>query len=109
MHWHYFVHLVGWAVPLLALQWLAGWRVFRRNMRVIFAPALLATLFYALTATVEQAVYADQPRRFTGLVSIKDYPGHTIPGMLDELLRLPVEMLVTQSFVLLLPKAHRRD
>ena len=37
-------------------------------------------------------------RAFMGLVSIKDYPGQTAPGMLDELLRLPFEMTVSQSF-----------
>jgi type IV secretion system protein VirB4 len=37
-------------------------------------------------------------RSFLGLVSIKDYPGQTAPGMLDELLRLPFEMTVSQSF-----------
>jgi type IV secretion system protein VirB4 len=37
-------------------------------------------------------------RRFSGLVSIKDYPGQTMPGMFDELYRLPFEMTVTQSF-----------
>jgi type IV secretion system protein VirB4 len=37
-------------------------------------------------------------RSFVGLVSIKDYPGQTAPGMLDELLRLPFEMTVSQSF-----------
>ena len=38
------------------------------------------------------------PRRFLGMVSIKDYPGQTAPGMLDELLRLPFEITVSQSF-----------
>lgn len=38
------------------------------------------------------------PRAFVGLVSIKDYPGQTAPGMLDELLRLPFELNVSQSF-----------
>src|SRR3546814_9512697 len=33
-----------------------------------------------------------------GLVSIKDYPGQTSPGMFDELLRLPFELTVSQSF-----------
>ena len=37
-------------------------------------------------------------RSFLGLVSIKDYPGQTAPGMLDELLRLPFELTVSQSF-----------
>jgi type IV secretion system protein VirB4 len=38
------------------------------------------------------------PRQFVGLVSVKDYPGQTAPGMLDELLRLPFELTVSQSF-----------
>jgi type IV secretion system protein VirB4 len=37
-------------------------------------------------------------RSFLGLVSIKDYPGQTSPGMFDELLRLPFELTVAQSF-----------
>jgi type IV secretion system protein VirB4 len=37
-------------------------------------------------------------RQFLGLVSIKDYPGQTAPGMLDELLRLPFELTISQSF-----------
>lgn len=38
------------------------------------------------------------PRQFLGLVSVKDYPGQTAPGMLDTLLRLPFELTVSQSF-----------
>jgi type IV secretion system protein VirB4 len=38
------------------------------------------------------------PRQYLGLVSIKDYPGQTAPGMLDQLLRLPFELTVSQSF-----------
>jgi type IV secretion system protein VirB4 len=38
------------------------------------------------------------PRSFLGIVSIKDYPGQTAPGMFDELLRLPFELTVSQSF-----------
>ncbi len=36
--------------------------------------------------------------RYTGIVSIKDYAAQTSPGMFDELLRLPLEMTMTQSF-----------
>jgi type IV secretion system protein VirB4 len=39
-------------------------------------------------------------RRFVALVSIKDYPGATFPGMFDELYRLPFELHVTQSFAM---------
>lgn len=37
-------------------------------------------------------------RGFGAMVSIKDYPAQTTPGMLDDLLRLPCEMVITQSF-----------
>jgi type IV secretion system protein VirB4 len=48
--------------------------------------------------TVELGRVGSVPRSFVGLVSIKDYPGQTAPGMLDELMRLPFEMVVSQSF-----------
>ncbi|HEX5184491.1 MAG TPA: VirB4 family type IV secretion/conjugal transfer ATPase [Allosphingosinicella sp.] len=48
--------------------------------------------------TAELGPAGATPRAFLGLVSIKDYPGQTVPGMLDELLRLPFELTVSQSF-----------
>ena len=48
--------------------------------------------------TVELAQAGPMKRRFMALVSIKDYPGRTMPGMFDELYRLPFELDVTQSF-----------
>ncbi|QNA83304.1 VirB4 family type IV secretion/conjugal transfer ATPase [Sphingomonas sp. So64.6b] len=48
--------------------------------------------------TVELAPAGNAPRAFVGMVSIKDYPGQTAPGMFDELLRLPFELTVSQSF-----------
>lgn len=39
-----------------------------------------------------------EPRQFGAIVAIKDYPGHTLPGMFDQLYRMPFEMVVTQSF-----------
>ncbi len=37
-------------------------------------------------------------RAFAAMISIKDYPSQTTPGMLDDLLRLPYEMVLTESF-----------
>lgn len=37
-------------------------------------------------------------RTFGAMLSMKDYPGHTSPGVLDDLLRLPVEMVLTETF-----------
>ncbi len=48
--------------------------------------------------TVELGKAGPLKRRFMALVSIKDYPGRTMPGMFDELYRLPFDLDVTQSF-----------
>ncbi|WP_432770573.1 VirB4 family type IV secretion/conjugal transfer ATPase [Sphingopyxis sp.] len=37
-------------------------------------------------------------RNFAAMVSIKDYPAQTGPGMLDDILRLPCELVISQSF-----------
>lgn len=48
--------------------------------------------------TVELAPTGSEGRRFSAILSIKDYPGRTMPGMFDELYRLPFELNVSQSF-----------
>lgn len=47
---------------------------------------------------VELSAAGHLPRSFLGIVSIKDYPAYSAPGMFDELMRLPFELTVTQSF-----------
>lgn len=47
---------------------------------------------------VELAPAGADPRSFRAMVSIKDYPAFSAPGMFDELLRLPLELTITQSF-----------
>lgn len=39
-------------------------------------------------------------RKFGAIVSIKDYPDRTLPGMFDALYRMPFEMVASQSFAL---------
>jgi len=48
--------------------------------------------------TVELGRTGTLDRSFQAMVSIKNYPGQTTPGMLDDLLRLPFEMTISQSF-----------
>jgi type IV secretion system protein VirB4 len=48
--------------------------------------------------TLELSRAGALPRGFGALVSIKDYPAQTSPGVLDDLLRLPCEMVISQSF-----------
>lgn len=46
----------------------------------------------------ELAPAGTSPRTVGAVISIKDYPGQTMPGMFDELYRLPFAMTVSQSF-----------
>jgi type IV secretion system protein VirB4 len=47
---------------------------------------------------IELAPAGHLQRRFVGIVSIKDYPTYSAPGLFDELMRLPHELTITQSF-----------
>ena len=47
---------------------------------------------------VELSAAGHLPRSFVGVVSIKDYPAYSAPGMFDDLMRLPFELTITQSF-----------
>ena len=49
---------------------------------------------------IELSAAGQRPREYAAMVSVKDYPAETLPGLLDDLYRLPVEMTVTQSFAL---------
>lgn len=47
--------------------------------------------------------------RFAGMISIRDYPAQTGPGSLDNLLRVPHEIVVSQSFAIIdRPEAQRQ-
>src|SRR5262249_30079199 len=48
--------------------------------------------------TIELSGSGRLERAFGAVISIKEYPPQTVPGMLDDLLRLPYEMTVSQSF-----------
>lgn len=54
---------------------------------------------------VELGASGHDERQFVALLSIKDYPGFTTPGMFDDILRLPFEMVVTHSFAFVERKA----
>jgi type IV secretion system protein VirB4 len=78
--------------------------LFNGEMRPVLLPMqdLGDYLPYRRISFGEQAVELGRagatPRSFVGVVSIKDYPGQTSPGMLDQLLRLPFEITISQSF-----------
>ncbi len=46
----------------------------------------------------EVSAAAGLPTRFGAMLSLKDYPARTTPGLLDGVLRLPYELTLTESF-----------
>jgi len=48
--------------------------------------------------TLELGAAGRLERTFAAMISVKDYPAQTTPGMLDDLLRLPNEMVLSESF-----------
>ncbi|RXZ63899.1 VirB4 family type IV secretion/conjugal transfer ATPase [Pelagerythrobacter rhizovicinus] len=87
--------------PLEFLSWL-----FNHDMRPVAVPH--GDLGHHVPArrisfgqhAVELAPAGHLPRSFTAMISIKDWPGRTMPGMFDELSRLPFAFDLTQSFAL---------
>ena len=104
MQWHYFLHLVGWSGPLIVLQWVIGKRVFWRNLRAVLLPPLLATVFFTLTDTIavhDRLWFFDQRQILGWRVGVLPVE--------EVLFFLLTSLLVTQSLILLLPRAYRRD
>ncbi len=54
-------------------------------------------LSFGLNA-MEFGAVGSRAARFAAMVSIKDYPAQSAPGMLDGVLRLPFELVLTESF-----------
>ena len=104
MKWHYFVHLTAWTVPLLALQWAVGWKVFRRNLRALFLPATVGGAFFSVIdqVAVKSGLWFFDPAQITGW--------HVGLLPVEEILFFFLtSLLVTHSFVLLLPRGYRRE
>ena len=102
MKWHYFVHLTAWTGPLIALQWIVGWRVFRRNLQAVFVPAVVGAAFFSAIdqVAVRSGIWSFDPQQILGL--------HI--GLLpveEVLFFFLTSLLVTQSLLQLLPRRHR--
>ncbi len=102
MKWHYFVHLTAWTGPLIALQWTVGWRVFRRNLRAVFLPAVVGTVFFSSMdqVAVRSGIWFFDPQQILGL-KIGLLPVEEV------LFFFLTSLLVTQSLLLLLPRRYR--
>ncbi|MGF1483193.1 MAG: lycopene cyclase domain-containing protein [Opitutales bacterium] len=111
---YYAVHLLGWIVPVIALQWLGFGKLLARNWRPVLWVPLIAGAYLSATdvVAVSQGVwFFDNPQApgWNPNLGPSRNLGWTFLGV-------PVEeaaffyltaLLVTQSFVLFLPERLR--
>ena len=103
MKWHYFLHLVGWTVPLLLGQWVIGWRVFLRNAAAVFGPAVIGMIFFSAcdSFAVRSGIWRFDAAQILGW--------HVGPLPVEEVMFFFLtSLLVTQSLLLLMPASYRR-
>jgi lycopene cyclase domain-containing protein len=103
MKWHYFLHLTVWTMPVLAGQWAIGWRIFVRNLPGVLAPPVIATVFFGIcdSFAVQAGIWFFDPSQILGW--------HLGPLPVEEVLFFFLtSLLVSQSFILLLPAGYRR-
>lgn len=98
----YLSHLLYWFLPVIALQWLPGWRIFLANWRAIVWPSVLAGTYYSLSDVVAigQGIWFFGADQISGV--------HVGPVPIEEILFFFLTAwLVAQSFVLFLPEGLR--
>lgn len=96
----YFALLLGWALPPIVLQWLAGWRWLNQHRRVWLLGILIPTLWLVLAdSTALGIVWTIAPDKSVGI-----FLGN-IP-IEEVFFFLLTNTLVVQSFLLLY---HARD
>ncbi len=101
---NYLFHLLAWMLPVAALQWAVAWKIFLRNKDFVFWPALIFGTYYSVTDffAVHSGVWIFDPAQNLGLYFLGVLP-------LEEILFFYITaLLVSQSFVMLLPGRLRR-
>ncbi|MFM7182948.1 MAG: lycopene cyclase domain-containing protein [Verrucomicrobiales bacterium] len=98
----YLSHLLVWFLPIIAIQWAVGWKIFRANLRAIFLPTLIAGTYYSLSdvVAISEGIWFFGDNQILGV-----YVG---PVPIEEILFFFLTaLLVAQSFVLFLPARLR--
>ncbi|TVR53072.1 MAG: lycopene cyclase domain-containing protein [Puniceicoccaceae bacterium] len=101
--WHYAWHLLFWFGPLIAIQWVLGWRVFvpRLDQFLIPALALGAWLSWADLKAVRERIWFFDPGQILG------WKWRGVLPWEEVVFFMLTSLLVAQSFLLLLPEAAR--
>ncbi|MCB0713905.1 MAG: lycopene cyclase domain-containing protein [Ignavibacteriae bacterium] len=98
----YLYHLLFWMLPVIAIQWSIGWRIFLRNRKAVFIPPLIFGTYYSLTdlVAVGEGIWFFDENQIVGLKAG--------PLPIEEILFFFITaLLVSQSIVMLVPKKYR--
>ena len=101
---NYISHILIWMLPVIALQWALAWRIFRRNLRAVLVPPLVIGTFYSLadSVAVRDGTWYFDPKQILGI--------HIGVLPIEEILFFYITaLLVSQSFVMLVPERYRKE
>lgn len=100
----YLAHILIWMLPVVAIQWGLAWRIFRRNLKGIFLPPLIAGTYYSIADSfaVREGIWYFDPNQILGI-----FVG---PLPVEEIIFFYLTaLLVSQSFVMFLPVTLREE
>ena len=102
MSFNYLSHILLWMLPVILIQWALAWKVFRRNLKAVLIPPLLIGTFYSLadSVAVREGIWYFDPKQNLGIT--------VGPLPIEEIIFFYITaLLVSQSFVMLLPERFR--
>ncbi len=102
-HQTYLIFELGWALPVLILHWIVGWRRLLSALRVILVAGLGVTAYLTVAdgVAIHSGIWTLHPNRLLG-VNLGNVP------LEESLFFLLTNLMVAQSVVLLRPPLFRR-
>lgn len=103
-HLTYLTLELVWALPVLALQWLVGWRTLRRSIGTLLAVVVLATVYLSCADAVAIAngIWTIHDPRTTAL-RLGDLP------LEETLFFLLTNSMIVQTVLIAWPYINRRS
>lgn len=102
-HLTYLLLELGWAIPVVALHWIRGWRMLWRARKALLVASLLPTLFLAVADSValQETIWTLSPQKITGIY-LANLPIEEI------IFFLSTNLIIVQSILMLLSLQLRR-
>jgi lycopene cyclase domain-containing protein len=102
-YYRYARHLLGWFLPVIALQWAVGAPLFREHLLVLFLAAFMFGTYYTAAdlVAVRDGVWHFDEAQITGIKLGRVLPWEEIAFF------YLTSLLVAQSFLLFLPASAR--